>query len=739
VTLIKNKTVRIALIYLAIFLISSPVMSLFFINIEITSVGFLIPFFMAYFLMFFLSLLKNLKGFHMSKTKIIIISIMICCSAMAVGNIGFGKKMWLPFTSATPDNVQLGGTMTITHERGSNVIDYDISLLVEASLGLNEGTYTAFLYGLNDGNSSYLSNGSYYVDTNFTCIENADLMAETGDTESYCSKMSAKSQTLLLNNSVETTTIFQPVFSGTLSDYNSTWGTWNSVHNQLSTTTDAYILIEYRLHPIVNLESEHFNSGNIRCEIWDMTMAQWVEQTFTSIHLSSPYYRLRLYDLASDYLIYEDGSDIIYTKNRTVAIATLKMINYSGEPVTFHVSESTTTYDNATYWNSADLVTMFTGTKNSSVYSNLDYSDFDSLLLEPVGTPSGGTAPVTVDWYPEDSSFVNGTVAVEDYDYFILDDTDYFTIYPTYGTTQVDYVWSTEYYYPTGSSYTYGSSSSSYSDMDTSNDQYYSILSDSSSQVSDYIWALEHIYPTDGYAVNGSTFSAYASMDEADLDYFVWLANTESVLNGDFEWAFEKWYATSDYYTYGSSAEAMSNLEIDDDLFYNILSASDSTQTDYIWALEHLYPTSGYFTNGSTSSAYSLMNQEDLSNFIAIANTESVLNGDFEWAFEDWYADNSAWINGSTSGAYSDMYAEGGSAYSIASNSEGTPSSFSSAEEEWYVTNSAYINGTGNNPYSYMELDNDQYYYAVANSEHGSAVDYVWYNDDWYPLDSSLL
>jgi len=475
--------------------------------------------------------------------------------------------------------------LKISHERGSNVVHYSIPLGGELDNGDSYlGMYYISLDYIGDVeldstnimgtyvyNNSLTTNQYYFSDSEF-----AECLAY-GASNTKQGYFKANAWSLMLPNAWSGSQ-----FNGQLLKYdeisgNFNWASQNSSVAGSDTFSDLWlsgsnqINLNYHLEPTIALDSEYYNFVNTRVEIYDNWTQIWQEQAFDNIVLTSPSYKIRIYDIESNQLIYQDLNWIIFQTHRNIELDSIKLVNNAGEPVIFHISNSTTTYANTTYYNSLDLVDMIAGTKNSTDYSSLDYGGFIDLLIDPYSLE---------DWYPDNHAMINGTTSGAYSDMYAID-TDFYSFYPNQATTWVDWVWSYENSNPTNSAYVDGSSSSPYSNMEEDDTDYYSINSDYDSEQTDYEWSFEDWVAVNSAYVNGSTSNPYSYLETDDDDFYTVASDYDSYLS-DYEWSYENdWNPDASSYINGSSSDPYSNMNADDTSYYTIESDYEEGDSGY--------------------------------------------------------------------------------------------------------------------------------------------------------------
>ena len=345
--------------------------------------------------------------------------------------------------------------------------------------------------------------------------------------------------------------------------------------------------VYYNLQPIISLDSEHYSQANTRIE-YTTDNVHWYESSYDSITLDDYQYKVKVYDTATNDLIYADSSFVNYTRHRSIEIDSIKLINNAGEPVIFHVSNRTTTYQNTTYYNTAELVSMFTGTKNSSDYSCMDAEDFNSLLLEPIGTGQAVYDTHTENWYADWDTMLNGTRSgvyanLEDIDssYWELNSNTESTI----SDYELEYLFAfpswTGMYYNLGATTTttYGQFNGQIANDD--NNYFHSDSEITSQSISSYNYHTENYYPHSATYTNGSLYdgSIPDSIDTDDSDYLEIDSNIVSYLNGDYVDYNYTGSADSASWDSGTPTGSLSNLESNDDSNYEIECDTASGET----------------------------------------------------------------------------------------------------------------------------------------------------------------
>ena len=91
----------------------------------------------------------------------------------------------------------------------------------------------------------------------------------------------------------------------------------------------------WHLEPIIDIDSNHWNSENVRIETYDKTSDVWIGQDIHNVILTHPEYKLKIYDLDSDELIFEDTTYQKFKYYRDVGIDSLKLVNNANEPIIF--------------------------------------------------------------------------------------------------------------------------------------------------------------------------------------------------------------------------------------------------------------------------------------------------------------------------------------------------------------------------------------------------------------------
>jgi len=525
-------------------------------------------------------------------------------------------------TMATlPDTVDFH-TMVISNERGSPTIDYRI----EGKLTLTSGSmdfepYYIALQALSVTPLNYALSGAVYsIPTpypyNFQGSESTIAIAQYRLGTVQC-RFALEFHSYYPNKYPASTS---PTLAGDLSLYTSTSG-----NTTLSFSADTISTAEFSLKPVISLDSEHFNHENTRIE-WTTDSTNWYEATYDSITLNSWRYKARIYHIESNDLVYSDNDYVNYTTHRDVKIDSVKLINNANEPVWFHISNRTTSYNNLTYQNSAELVSMFTGTKNSSDYSCLDYSDLNSLLLEPIGTGQSVYDSHTEQWYADSDTMFNGTRSGDFNDLESID-SNYFTLNSNVDSEIVDYHWSYESWFANSYYLLNGATSSSISTTYIDDSSFFEVDSAITSQTeSSYNDHTESFNPYSISYTNGSASSgSISSLTTDDTTYLEIDANKESYGTGDYVSYNYTGTADSASITNGTASGSLSNVNANDDSTYNVSSDTGGG------GVETVYYESDW-----------LQPDEDISNTGWTRNTGS---SDYYTYLDDWYDDDTTYLD----------------------------------------------------------------------------------------------
>jgi len=313
-----------------------------------------------------------------------------------------------------------------------------------------------------------------------------------------------------------------------------------------SSQVSGYSYVTYSLQPIITLNAEFFNTQNTRIE-YTTDGTSWYETTYGSFTIDNYHYKCRLYNAENNELIYQDLSFVNFTRVREISIDCIRLVNNADEPVIFYISNRTTSYNNVTYYNTPDLVSMFSGTKNSSDYSCLDYDDFNALLLSPTGTAVGYYRNDTATYYPTYDYMFNGTSNNNFVNMQSIDSSYYMMYSNAENSSVIDYVWNytTSGFVPENVSIINGTSTSSVSSMATKNGISYRLYSNRTEGPSDVYWQYD-IY----IDINiSSLFNSGDVIDDSDFEtfYIKWcyiftIYGGASVLNFSlYDWDVSTW------------------------------------------------------------------------------------------------------------------------------------------------------------------------------------------------------
>lgn len=113
--------------------------------------------------------------------------------------------------------------------------------------------------------------------------------------------------------------------------------------------------MSYHFEPILEIDSEYYNLGNIRVYAYSLlqgtTDFQWFEQDPNAIILNHPNYRYKILDKNTNEIIYEDFDDVIFQTYREIEIDSIKITNNAGEPVNITAKFNSGHYKGFQSWN----------------------------------------------------------------------------------------------------------------------------------------------------------------------------------------------------------------------------------------------------------------------------------------------------------------------------------------------------------------------------------------------------
>jgi hypothetical protein len=98
--------------------------------------------------------------------------------------------------------------------------------------------------------------------------------------------------------------------------------------------------LDWVFYPIISLDSDYYNFGNIRVEVLDKLIDSWTEFDPTNIILSHPEYKLRIYDSENNNLIFEDTEYQFFAYYRDITLDSLKIQNNAPEPINASLIEN---------------------------------------------------------------------------------------------------------------------------------------------------------------------------------------------------------------------------------------------------------------------------------------------------------------------------------------------------------------------------------------------------------------
>jgi len=696
------------------------------------------------FVVIFLSLRK--KALSKPKKFFVGLLVVLTCFSIAIA----------PVLADVPDQMNIT-SFNVTHKRGNTFVDYEINGYMSNPTDgfIDIDIYNFLLYTISDYDLAWnilnISNGIFLTGVDRKTLYQADNEGGSLEMDSLFTSYDEEYLYFSASFSIADKLLYDP----TGLDFNVLY--YMSANNvtpdsQYIIETENFVgTIDYSLEPSISFDSQFYNNFNTRIQ-YSMDGSTWIDSSYDTIVLDDPEFMLRVFDIHSNEVVYQDGGFANYSKNCNITIVTVRLVNNAGEPVYFHLSNATTTYNNVTYFNSPTLINMFVGSKNSSDYSCLDYDDFDSLLLEPAYTPKYYDN-VTESWYSyydpnteyynamdgevTDMQTVDGNVRTV-YDEVDVYDPEWYRFGP------LDYVWNYEMYYAGTSYVTFGTEYTSWFKTHDNDSDPYTVKSSQSSVVNDYEWSYENSLVGNSYYTNGSASGPYSNMNVDDLYYYNVTSGEFSIATG-YELSYENRGIGNSYYIYGTPSGPYSYMDVDDLYYYNVTSDEYSSVNDYEWTYEDRVVGNSYYTYGSPSGSYSDMNADDLNYYNVISNESSVVN-DYEWSMDSFNPYEAFWSDGSSSSPYSYMNVDDYDYYVVSCESENTVLAVDYVwwEGNWvpvstiYTSGVNFTNGTTSDPLTDVSADDTDYYIVRSNTD-SVQVDFVWDDGVWNPTSSAYV
>jgi hypothetical protein len=244
----------------------------------------------------------------------------------------------------------------MTHEKGSSLVQYDISgypqlgsdyvnglttmNLVDwfdiLAININTGTISAAAH-LDVRNSepcsfpAYYSGGASHGNFNFK-FKSPFVILNSSTAPFVHAGAALATSTVYVQYCVST---YTGLFADTL--YASVGG----------------MQLTYDLHPTISLNSSYYNLDNVKIQIetyrptnvdpypYSLVVEQ---QDPYNIVLTHPYYRLFVYDKETNATIYSDPTQVVFSAYRTINISSLKVQNNAAEPINCSLVENTGHY-----------------------------------------------------------------------------------------------------------------------------------------------------------------------------------------------------------------------------------------------------------------------------------------------------------------------------------------------------------------------------------------------------------
>jgi len=472
-----NKPTRIALIYGVLFITTSPFVTWVFLQLDLTKLSAITPFFIIYFAIFLAGFTLHMKKLSKDWTfakllsqknlqKIAMLSLVIGCGIWVMGSVVFSDKINFsyPLSSADPTRVIPDGRLIMTHEKGSEIILWEMDVFLSGGVSaVTAGTYSAYIEAISGAIDCYsVDSASIGTVIFLASIIPATVSADGTEILTYPSAMSAYSDKYIIDNEIGFG-MFTNLYEDSWDCYE-IWSDYDSGGYITSQTESVSLECAWILKPTVVIDSEYYTSQNIRIEVFDKVTDSWIDQDPNELSLVHPEYKLRIYDINTNNLIFEDSTYNKFKTTRTVTIDSIKLENNSGENVNFTASQENTNYYDGNYIETADTVTMDNGTKDGSDYTVLDASDSNRLVMDCNSEQS--SAQYNLANYTETADSISMTEgtdsgALTNYD---TDDDNYVEFDP-----EANIVWSTSTWdsYDSGSGAgTYTSWTGTYADWD---------------------------------------------------------------------------------------------------------------------------------------------------------------------------------------------------------------------------------------------------------------------------------
>jgi len=98
--------------------------------------------------------------------------------------------------------------------------------------------------------------------------------------------------------------------------------------------------LKYHFEPIIIINSSFYDFENTKIFINDKVSDNWIQQSFDSIVLNHPQYKLRIYDKNTNKLIFEDLEYQTFTIYRSIDIESFKIQNNDDETILFNANSN---------------------------------------------------------------------------------------------------------------------------------------------------------------------------------------------------------------------------------------------------------------------------------------------------------------------------------------------------------------------------------------------------------------